>query len=474
VVDRRLVSRVLLGLAFLIAFTVGLLGLFESARSQARLRKRVTGGLELAAAADAKHLAAVLGPGTAQAWLAACQHAVQSGLAEEAEVFDLTGRRLAAYPGPAPVSHWLSPAALYGVRTGVPATVGPLGGPSVRVFHYARATSGGQEVVVRLAAPAADLVEDLRDHRRLFWVQGVALVVLVGASLLAMRTGGGRGEAPPAPALKAYEQAVEQLRHQGEERFRTHGNAVKRLEEQLQDQEAMARAGELTAGMVHEVRNGLGTILGYAALLPSAASEQVGPLAASIADECRALEGVVRRFMDFVRPENLRVAPFDLPRMLQRVVARECRTPGAEVAVSARPGAPFEGDEELLEHAFDNLVRNAREAAGPGGHVGVEVADDGRAVTVQVRDDGPGLPEAGALVRPFASTKPGGLGLGLPLAVKLVRLHRGEVAFEPNAPRGLVVMVRLPRGSDAPGVTVGNGPDAPRVEEAGPASVATH
>jgi hypothetical protein len=91
----------------------------------------------------------------------------------------------------------------------------------------------------------------------------------------------------------------------------------------------------------------------------------------------------------------------------------------------------LEGDEELLERAFENLVRNAREAAGTGGHVVLQASRAGEEATLTVADDGPGLSadELGAL-RPFRTTKAGGLGLGLPLALKIVKLH--GAATEPG------------------------------------------
>src|SRR4029450_6568862 len=100
-------------------------------------------------------------------------------------------------------------------------------------------------------------------------------------------------------ALHAYEQAMVRLRDQGEERSRAHAAERRRMEEQIQDKEAMARAGELTSGMVHEVRNGLGTILGYARLLERGSGNEGEAIGRHIREECETLEAVVRRFMDF-------------------------------------------------------------------------------------------------------------------------------------------------------------------------------
>ena len=65
---------------------------------------------------------------------------------------------------------------------------------------------------------------------------------------------------------------------------------------------------------------------------------------------------------------------------------------------------------------------------------------------ITIADDGPGLSaEARGRLRPFLSTKPGGLGLGLPIAMKIVALHQGQVILGENQPRGLSVRVLLPQ-----------------------------
>jgi signal transduction histidine kinase len=53
-------------------------------------------------------------------------------------------------------------------------------------------------------------------------------------------------------------------------------------------------------------------------------------------------------------------------------------------------------------------------------------------------------PERRRDIRPFLSSKPGGLGLGLPMAIKIVRLHGGELVLGDSEPHGLRVMVILP------------------------------
>jgi signal transduction histidine kinase len=160
------------------------------------------------------------------------------------------------------------------------------------------------------------------------------------------------------------------------------------------------------------------------------------------------LETVVRRFNDFIRRERLDLSDFDIARLLSRVVDRELR--GRAVSVVFRgldEPLSVRGDEELLERAFENLVRNAADAAGKGGRIEVEATTENGEIEVRIDDDGPGLsPDHPGEVRPFFTTKPGGLGLGLPLARKILLLHGGTLALEDRTPRGVSARVTLPLG----------------------------
>jgi signal transduction histidine kinase len=151
----------------------------------------------------------------------------------------------------------------------------------------------------------------------------------------------------------------------------------------------------------------------------------------------------------------------DVARMLKRVGERESRRPGPPVAVDAAAAGSITADDELLERAFENLVRNARDAAGSNGRVWVKAERHGATVSITVADDGPGLtPAARAALRPFFTTKAGGLGLGLPIALKIVRLHDGDLTFGDREPRGLAVAVRLPVEGPSPDRTVTDSSEA--------------
>jgi signal transduction histidine kinase len=444
-------------LGFLAALTlVAFVQLDQFARTlrwHGRLRTQYVRTIESALNARLPQIAAALKFGGPLGWPGALA-LVRDVLPEaEVELFDGKGNRLAAVPRPAPVAHSPAGEQRTAVDAGRMVTVGPVGSDQARLLTYLSLRDGDWDVLLRVAQPVPELVQQVAERRELLLGHGLALLALAVAALLALLPARAP-EAPGAPgALDAYAEAMTRLGELGRVQSRQHVAERRKLEERIRVAEPMARAGELTSGIVHEVRNALGTIVGYARLIEQGESAEAGEAASRIREECETLEVFVRRFIEFVKAESLNLGPVDVRRMLSRVAARESGArPGAEVSLAGGPDLAVEGDEELLERAFENLVRNARDAAGTGGHVVLQAARAGQNAMLSVADDGPGLSavEVGAL-RPFHTTKAGGLGLGLPLAVKIVKLHGGAMTMEARAPRGLLVTVRLPIGG--PGAT---------------------
>lgn len=424
--------RLALGLAVAILALLEARGLLHTLRGPRRLAARVSAIQRDQVLAARPRVQSLMLPGSRTAWGQAAAELIRSSLASEVEVFERDGNRLFAEPRVSPIVHWPGPNEVHALMNDAVLVVGPLSRGATRLVSYLACRSGDRTVVMRLSTPVPELAQDMAERRSLIAGHGLALVVLAVAGALLLFPGGA-GEPPPPQAFSAYEAAMERLRDRGAA-----------LEESLREKDALARAGELAAGIAHEVRNGLATIVGYARLLERHGGE-AAESAAQIRGECDVLEGVVRRFMDYVQREALHVAPFDLGRLLERVVARETRArPGATVALAAEAAGSLLGDEELLERAFENVIRNALEAAGAAGRVEIAVERTPETVVVRVSDDGPGWPpDLPPEPKPFFTRKPGGVGLGLPLAHKVVRLHGGELRLQARQPRGAEVLLRL-------------------------------
>jgi signal transduction histidine kinase len=199
----------------------------------------------------------------------------------------------------------------------------------------------------------------------------------------------------------------------------------------------LAQLGELAAGFAHELRNGLATLTGYLSLLEREPppGEAAGYLK-EIRRESDHLTRVLADFLAFARPERLRLESLDPSALLERA-ARDPALGDVAVEVAAAPASlpPIAGDAHLLERALRNLLDNAARAhreAGASGPIEVISRATPEGLEIAIADRGPGLPEGPVerLFDPFVSGRAGGVGLGLPLAQRIVALHGGTLRLE--------------------------------------------
>ncbi|MBM3517590.1 MAG: PAS domain-containing protein [Alphaproteobacteria bacterium] len=233
--------------------------------------------------------------------------------------------------------------------------------------------------------------------------------------------------------------------------------------------------GNLGAVLAHEVNNPLSGIRGAAQLIEQGApDESTAALAVLIREEVDRIAGLIERFVRFSELTSRRHGAVNIHEILDHVrrVAEAGFARGRRLSVRYDPSLPpVWGARDELVQVFLNLVKNAAEASGECGDIviatrfegGVRTAVPGAGawqpvpIEVCVTDDGPGIsPDvADTLFDPFVSTKPGSMGLGLPLVAKLVTAHGGTI--EAGAEGGRTVFrVRLPMAD-----TAAEGPGTP-------------
>jgi signal transduction histidine kinase len=153
-------------------------------------------------------------------------------------------------------------------------------------------------------------------------------------------------------------------------------------------------------------------------------------------------------------PSAVKLEPLSAGAIVDEVVkgctveadARQCR-----IVVRNQITRGLIGHPELLRRAVENVLRNAIRYAPRETDVTVEAVDSSSGITITVRDRGPGVPEADLprLTQPFfrvneaRDSASGGIGLGLSIASRAVRLHHGSLAVE-NAHPGLRISIVLP------------------------------
>ncbi|MBF0165001.1 MAG: hypothetical protein HQM01_10955 [Magnetococcales bacterium] len=233
---------------------------------------------------------------------------------------------------------------------------------------------------------------------------------------------------------------------------------MKRLERELAERERLAWIGRLAAGMAHEIRNPLASILGAAQLLAPVA-ERERRMLAIILEEVARLKRLTGDFLLFARgarPERRRIglAAF-LDGMRERIQNEPCWGERELRVVLPEPGMAIRFDPDHWRQIFWNLLLNAAQAGPDGRLVEVRAArlDHGR-VEVVVADDGPGvdpgiLPQ---LTEPFFTTRPNGSGLGLAVARQLAGMNGAALRLE-NGVRGgglrVILQVEEAHGGDS-------------------------
>jgi signal transduction histidine kinase len=231
---------------------------------------------------------------------------------------------------------------------------------------------------------------------------------------------------------------------------------TKRLEREAELNRQMASLGELTAGVVHELRNPLGAISGMAELLGRNTSldESNAQILNSIVDEIAQLDRTITHFLAFGKPFELQLEHVTLSDVIERALRlgkRRIHSKHVTVAVNVNDDVPpLRADSTKLVQAIVNLLVNSVEAVPEGGEIRVDVSDShpsGESIVLSVSDNGPGVPveEREKILRPFYSQKESGTGLGVSIVHRIVTAHGGSLEVGDSDMGGARFTLRLPR-----------------------------
>ena len=129
----------------------------------------------------------------------------------------------------------------------------------------------------------------------------------------------------------------------------------------------------------------------------------------------------------------------------------EAQAAGCSIDVSAPVETNLQGNAELLRRAIENVLRNAIRYAPPESTIEMRLKREGNWARITVRDYGPGIPEKlrERIFDPFfradasRDERTGGLGLGLAIARRAVRVHHGNITAT-NASPGSLLTITLP------------------------------
>jgi two-component system sensor kinase FixL len=222
------------------------------------------------------------------------------------------------------------------------------------------------------------------------------------------------------------------------------------LEQQLREQSALVKLGEMAALIAHEVKNPLAGIRGAVQLIGGRmpADNPDAAMMKEIVKRVDSLDAMMKDLLVFARPPKPKRTPTDVVPLIAATAGllkedEAARHVAVEIAGSAPP-VPADG--EMLKMVFHNLLINGAHAMHGQGRIHVRVSTVGLACQIAISDDGPGIPEnlRDKIFIPFFTTKRRGTGLGLPTAKRFIEAHHGRITIDCPPSGGTIVTVRLP------------------------------
>ncbi len=230
--------------------------------------------------------------------------------------------------------------------------------------------------------------------------------------------------------------------------------ALKALEREVQEARTLAALGEMAANVAHEIRNPLGGIGGFAALL----ERDMGPsdprqrFVKKIIEGVAILDRIVGDLLVYTRPLQPNLRRTHLQALLEEILSFfriKTQRDGLDVTLSLdAPEEPIylNVDPDLFQEMLFHLAANAAQAMPDGGELRVRIQSEPQSVCVTVEDSGSGMSADTIehLFRPFYTTKTKGTGLGLAIVKKIVEAHGGQVSVWSEQNHGTTFRLTFP------------------------------
>ena len=236
-----------------------------------------------------------------------------------------------------------------------------------------------------------------------------------------------------------------------------HLRRMKEMEDRIQFAERLSSLGHLAAGVAHEIRNPLNAIgMGLQRLkreyLPQDESkrEEYSSFTELILKEIRRMNEIIEQFLTLCRPFQLDLRMASLQELLDNVITlfrEEASSKDISLRQEMNAELPLiKMDPERLTQAFINIMKNGIEATGPGGILSVETHSLKDQVMVTFSDSGSGIPpdQMEKIFNYYYTTKENGVGLGLPIAHRIIEAHGGQLTIRSQVGVGTKVTVTLP------------------------------
>ena len=227
------------------------------------------------------------------------------------------------------------------------------------------------------------------------------------------------------------------------------------LERKLYRSEELAAIGELSAGIAHEIRNPLVSILTSVGLLKEeeAISDEGRQLLDVVKEESDHLAAIVDDFLQFAKPKKPNIEPEDIHQLLRDAIKRVNEWNEKEVKWAESYDSRLINvclDRYQIQQVITNLIMNAIDAVDQNGLIKIKTSfvkyEGIPHARIQISDTGIGIAEENLskIFQPFYSTKEKGTGMGLAICRRIIEEHGGEIQVKSQMEKGTTFSVFIP------------------------------
>jgi signal transduction histidine kinase/FixJ family two-component response regulator len=215
------------------------------------------------------------------------------------------------------------------------------------------------------------------------------------------------------------------------------------------NRELVAGVQRISSMVRHDIRGPLQTIMNAAYIAnrePEKREEMMGIITGSV----KHVNDIMEDWKSQDIEETLDITEVDLAQLISDSLAASLIPSSVTVDVDVG-SLQVSLDSVKMRRVMDNIIRNAIEAMGDGGRLTISARDDEREIKIEVADTGIGIPENNMedIFKPFYTTKPTGMGLGLTFSRRAVEAHKGTIDAESKAGKGTKIKITIPKTPEA-------------------------
>ena len=169
--------------------------------------------------------------------------------------------------------------------------------------------------------------------------------------------------------------------------------------------------------------------------------------------QIKDIESLVNEFSSFARMPNPIFKKIEVNSVVKRAMDFYKMSSLNEFSlIVSKKKLSIMGDEELLNRAFINLIKNSEDSILEErlknidfkGKISVEIKGNSDYITIMLTDNGKGIDDITKIMTPYFTTKKDGTGLGLPIVSKIINEHNGDIVITNNSP-GVKILITLPK-----------------------------